>query len=140
MSDEVTTNTTQNETTTRLLYRSQNRMVAGVAAGIARYFSVDPTLVRVAFVFLGLASGVGVVLYVLLWIMMPESPEDAGRADISAIASSPERRNLAGLVLIFLGLIWILHNFNLFNIDLGRLWPLLLVAVGVAFIWRGRGG
>ena len=61
------------QTSTRLTRSTENRMIAGVCAGIAEYFRVDPTLVRlllVAFTFLG---GSGILLYVILWLVMPEA-------------------------------------------------------------------
>jgi phage shock protein PspC (stress-responsive transcriptional regulator) len=51
-------------------------MVAGVAAGLADYFGVDPTLVRIAFVALALAGGVSVPLYLAGWLLIPD--EDGG--------------------------------------------------------------
>lgn len=50
-----------------------NRMIAGVCAGIADYFGLDVTLIRLVFVLLGLSALGGVVLYVILWILMPIS-------------------------------------------------------------------
>ncbi len=58
------------------LYRSRDeRMVAGVAGGIAKYFNVDPTVVRLAFVALTLAgSGAGLLAYVVLAALVPLEP------------------------------------------------------------------
>lgn len=57
------------------LYRSrEDRSVAGVAGGLAEYFQVDPTLVRILFVIFTIAGGPGLLLYVILWIVMPEEP------------------------------------------------------------------
>jgi phage shock protein C len=55
------------------LTRSKNQMVAGVCAGIAEYFDWDITLVRVAYVLLSLISVgfPGLLLYIMLWIIMP---------------------------------------------------------------------
>lgn len=51
-----------------------DRMVAGVAGGLAEYFNIDPTLVRVLFVILALPTiGIGLLIYIILWIVMPES-------------------------------------------------------------------
>ncbi len=60
----------------RRLYRSRDeRMVAGVAGGLAHYFNVDPTLVRLAFVAFTLAgSGSGLLAYLILSIIMPLEP------------------------------------------------------------------
>jgi len=63
---------------TRKLYRSRtNRQVAGVCGGLAQYFHTDATLIRVLFVVLALLGGPGLVIYLLMWILVPEEPEDA---------------------------------------------------------------
>jgi len=61
------------ETEKRLVRSSKDKMVAGVAAGLAEYFNVDPVLMRIAFVVLALLGGPGLLLYIILWIVMPES-------------------------------------------------------------------
>jgi phage shock protein C len=63
---------------TRKLYRSRsNRKLAGVCGGLATYFTIDPTLVRVLFVVFAVAGGPGVLAYVLIWILVPEEPSSA---------------------------------------------------------------
>ena len=47
-------------------------MVAGVAGGLAEYFNVDPTLIRLLFVVMSLAGGPGLLLYIILWVVMKE--------------------------------------------------------------------
>ena len=60
---------------TRKLYRSRsNRKLAGVCGGLAEYFTIDTTLVRVLFVVLAVMGGPGVLAYLLLWILVPEKP------------------------------------------------------------------
>lgn len=51
-----------------------NRMIAGVCGGIAEYFDIDATLVRVAFVLLSLLSAAfpGLIVYLILWVIIPE--------------------------------------------------------------------
>ena len=55
------------------LYRSSNRILAGVCGGIAEYFDVDPTLIRVVYVFLSIFSAgfPGLLLYIILMVLMP---------------------------------------------------------------------
>ena len=60
------------QTSTRLTRSTDNRMIAGVCAGIAEYFRVDPTLVRLGLLAFTLLGGSGVFLYVILWLVMPE--------------------------------------------------------------------
>jgi phage shock protein PspC (stress-responsive transcriptional regulator) len=57
------------------LYRSRSdRKIAGVCGGIAEHFGWDPTLVRLGWVVLTLMGGSGVLIYLILWLVMPESP------------------------------------------------------------------
>jgi phage shock protein C len=55
----------------------QDALIAGVCGGIAKWFGWDPTIVRVVYVMLTLLSAAfpGVILYILLWILMPLEPE-----------------------------------------------------------------
>jgi phage shock protein C len=63
---------------TRRLYRSRtDHKLAGVCGGLAQYFNTDATLMRVLFVVLALLGGPGLVIYLVLWIVVPEEPEDA---------------------------------------------------------------
>ena len=60
---------------TRKLYRSKtNRQLAGVCGGLAEYFNLDATLVRVLFILLAVLGGSGLVLYVAMWIIVPKQP------------------------------------------------------------------
>jgi phage shock protein C len=60
---------------TRRLYRSRtDRKLAGVCGGLASYFNLDPTLIRVLFVVLGVMGGSGVVIYLAMWIIVPNQP------------------------------------------------------------------
>jgi phage shock protein C len=68
------TTTTHTTTSRRLVRRTDDRMVAGVCSGVADYFGVDPTIVRLAVV-VGTVLGFGTLLvaYVLAWLLMPEA-------------------------------------------------------------------
>jgi phage shock protein PspC (stress-responsive transcriptional regulator) len=56
-------------------------MLAGVAAGLAEFFDVDPTLVRVGFVALALLGGLAVPLYLAAWLLIPEADTDVSLAE-----------------------------------------------------------
>ena len=58
----------------RLCRSRQNRTLAGVCGGIAEYLGWDPTLVRVAWIVFILLGGSGILAYLILWLVMPESP------------------------------------------------------------------
>lgn len=57
----------------KLLLRSQNRLIAGVCGGLADYFDVDPTIVRLLYVTLTFCTAFsGVLIYPVLWFIIPE--------------------------------------------------------------------
>jgi phage shock protein PspC (stress-responsive transcriptional regulator) len=59
----------------RRLYRSQSdRMIGGVAGGLADYLNIDATVVRLLFVFFALAGGPGLLVYLVMLIVVPEEP------------------------------------------------------------------
>ncbi|AEM78923.1 MULTISPECIES: PspC domain-containing protein [Thermoanaerobacter] len=57
------------------LYRSRTqRMIGGVCGGIAEYFNVDPTIIRLIWAFLIIFWGTGLLAYLIAWIIIPEEP------------------------------------------------------------------
>jgi phage shock protein C len=61
----------------RVLRRSRhNRMIAGVVGGLAEYFGLDPTLLRIIYVLVSIFSAAfpGILVYIILWILVPEEP------------------------------------------------------------------
>ncbi len=59
------------------LYRSKdNRMLAGVCGGIAEYFAIDASLVRIGAVLLSLGAGSGILAYIVAAIVIPEKPAE----------------------------------------------------------------
>lgn len=74
----------------KLLVRSRsNRKIAGVCAGFAEYFDLDPTLVRIVWLLLVIFGGCGLLAYIIAWIIMPEEPL-AQVSHTSASAVSPQ--------------------------------------------------
>ena len=146
-------------TNSNRLYRGdKDSMLFGVAAGLGEYFDIDPTLVRIAWIALAIASaGAALIAYILLAIIMPkqgsaaeqpsrvlrenlsELPEDAAEA-ISRNRNT-ERwgapRNLFALILIGIGGVSLLANLGFFfwwSWDI--MWPLVLIGIGAALLFR----
>lgn len=72
---------------TKKLMRSQNdRWLAGVCGGLGQYFGIDPTIIRIVFALLGVFTGSGFLLYLILWVVMPveQSGMDAEKPEKSA--------------------------------------------------------
>ena len=57
----------------RLVRNVQDKKIAGVCAGLADYFDIDPTLVRALWILFTLLGGSGVLAYIILWVIMPEA-------------------------------------------------------------------
>ena len=60
----------------KLTRATADKMIGGVAAGIADYVNIDPVIVRLLFVLLTLKGGIGPVLYLILWLLMPAAEDD----------------------------------------------------------------
>jgi phage shock protein C len=124
------------------LTRSPDRKLGGVAAGIADYVDIDPTVMRVLFVvafFLGF--GTIIPVYIVLWLIMPESDEaPVGRPAVSLDGSDPAL--ILGGVLVVIGALLLFNElaidrllgFGLWSVA----WPVLLIAAGLALVLRAR--
>ena len=60
----------------KLYLSKKDKKVGGVCGGIAEYFGLDSTLIRLIFVLFGLIVGSGLLAYIIAWIVMPERPEE----------------------------------------------------------------
>lgn len=112
---------------------SEERVVAGVAAGLARALGVDAAYVRAAFIVLSACLGIGVLLYLVLWAIRRDDIDDA--AD-SVTLRAPQQ---AGLAIGFLGLLLLLREVGIWPGDT-VLWSVALVAFGVAVMWHRTEG
>jgi len=134
------------------LYRIKNAetLLGGVTLGVGQYFAIDPTWVRVLWVILGFTTfSLAFILYIVLWIALPTSDgityTNAYSFDNQVNNSSNymKKQNnssnlVMGLVLIAIGVIFSFKSFfdiNLFGY-LKKMWPLLLVVLGVWFLVR----
>jgi signal transduction histidine kinase/phage shock protein PspC (stress-responsive transcriptional regulator) len=118
--------------------RGDDRVVAGVASGIAHELRVDPIVIRIAFIVLTIASGAGVPIYLVAWWLMPDadgtSPRALGaRARRFDLADGDLRQPVAiGMILI--GALLLMRNVGIWFDD-RLVWPLTLAGVGVAVLW-----
>lgn len=60
---------------TKKLYKSRDRVLCGVCGGIAEYFNIDPTLVRVIWAVLVFCFGTGILAYIVAALIIPEIPD-----------------------------------------------------------------
>ena len=119
----------------RTVRRSRSeRVIAGVCGGLGRHLGIDPVLLRVAFIILALANGLGLIAYVVAWVAIPEEGADQPAGPVPEPRRETGRMVLGGS-LVVLGLVLLLDRLAP---DLDELfWPVAVVAVGVAIILMG---
>ncbi len=141
----------------RRLFRSRSDyMLGGVCAGLGRYFGIDATLLRLIFVLLVLAGGSGVLLYIVLWIVIPREDttytqtnldgDEIGRRarqmgdEMRDVVSHPNPRSaqFLGIALVVIGLMTLVNNLNIpFLRGLDNIaWPVILIVVGGILLSR----
>jgi phage shock protein PspC (stress-responsive transcriptional regulator) len=119
------------------LHRSRDeRILAGVAGGLGRYFDISPAFFRIGFAILTLVGGAGILLYVAAWLVIPDEGES------ESIVSEALRRHrdrpwlLAGVALVAIALVSLLAQADFWP-NSGFAWALLLLG-GLAIMFAQR--
>ena len=144
----------------RLMRSQSNRMVAGVCGGLGEYLGIDPTFIRIFFLLLVFGEGAGVLIYMVLWILLPmqgSTGEPSGIIQQNAEEISTRARELGqemsaglrgnnrqvsllvGVALVLVGIVYLLDNLNLTWLAWLRfstLWPVLLILGGAVMLYR----
>ncbi|WP_080240838.1 PspC domain-containing protein [Spirosoma rigui] len=135
----------------RLERISDEAMIGGVCAGLAQYFGLNRTVVRLLFLIgIPLPGFPALLIYAILWIVMPKQPYGASVNQLTVYSNpifsmnpynpnqpaSPDRGLIGGAILILLGVMFLIDRY--FDIDFGDLWPFILIAIGLWLIFRDR--
>lgn len=137
-------------TNARLTRSENDKIIAGVCGGLAAYLEIDTIFVRLAFLILLFASGIGFALYFILWIIMPQTEGDEIdnaaiiQKNISEMGTTVSdkvnrlgRPGTAGLLLILFGAYFLMQEFGWLGSFSGTwFWPLLLIGIGVFMLAR----
>lgn len=135
----------QNKYQGRNLYRSQsNRMIGGVCGGIADYFNVDATLIRLLWVAVVFLGGIGLLVYLAALIIIPNNPEQEPVIDSETTANKliKDKSYFWGSLLIAIGAILLLkqmgffHMFNLFHMPWQAFWGIALLVIGAMLLYN----
>lgn len=141
------------------LYRSTtDKMIAGVCGGLAEYFEIDSTLIRILFLALLIFGGGGFLIYLIMWIVVPKRPYyiESQSTDFSEKKSpdinyqqtdnypvevespkSYDKNVVVGIIVIVIGLLLLFDNFDLM-FGFSKLWPILLIIFGGYLIFKSK--
>lgn len=148
------------------LYRSRSgAILGGVCGGLGDYFNIDSNIIRLVFVILTFINGVGLLLYLAVWLIVPreettekttlketvhiaaeeivEKAQGIGKEIGRAVrrSSSSNASVFLGIILLLLGSVFLMHNLGLgwfFGLGFNLLWPALLIIGGVILLLRRR--
>lgn len=142
----------------RLKRSDTDRVIAGIAGGLGEYFNIDSTVIRLIFVMLTVFGGGGILLYLVLWLIIP-SQESGSMTTKEMIKENNEEirskaqtaadnikyhnkksggnRGTLAIILVILGIYFLLNNLGFFRfIDLSKFWPLILIFIGILILFR----
>jgi phage shock protein PspC (stress-responsive transcriptional regulator) len=151
------------------LYRSTvDKMIGGVAGGLAEYFDIDTTLVRVLFVVVVFLGGGGIIAYIILWIVVPQKPyelpknsfvepatggssssnytnqdvkSDSFSISNSGVASSVTHTNNKQIwvAIVLMVIGGLLLLDNIFpRFDFDHYWPVILIGIGIGLLLKAK--
>lgn len=143
------------------LYRSNHdKMIAGVCGGLAEYFEIDSTLIRLLFLALLIFGGGGILIYLIMWIVVPKKPYiiddtkdsrnsgsynetvnyESAKKEHPIEVESPQKYNkntIVGIIIIVIGVLLLFENFNLL-FGFSKLWPILLIIFGAYLLLKPK--
>lgn len=143
-----TTKQTQ-PTSSKILYRSETvKIIGGVCGGLGKYLEIDPSIVRIAFILITLFSGTGILIYIILWIIVPAetNTKDSGQKtvqnnikeveqrakEIIGGSGSNDSRLIWGIFIIAIGLVFLADSlFGIQILRFDKVWPLLIIFFGI---------
>lgn len=143
------------------LYRSRkDKMIAGVCGGLAEYFKIDPVILRVLIVVLTIGPGVGLLMYIILWIVVPEEPifiKDNVQVPVNETETenssnefksdrvfiepvkkkSRNKEMILAVIFITVGIFWLTEN--IFPFFTYEIWlPLILITIGLLILFSSQ--
>ena len=144
------------------IFRSiDDYMIAGVCGGLADYFKIDSSLIRIIFVLLILSGGSGILIYFILWLVVPkkegiekeinreekikEFAEDvkdraksmAKEIKIDTKIKKPRKNiNILGIILVMVGIVAVWNQISPITIQWNLFWPGLLILVGILVLFK----
>lgn len=151
----------------RKIFRSiDDYMIAGVCGGLADYFKIDSSVIRIIFALLAISGGSGVLIYLILWFVIPKENgiekeinqeekikefTDDVKSKAKSIAKELNNKssilesklfkkgkkiNIFGIILILVGIIFVWNQIAPIQIEWNFFWPGLLILIGILILFK----
>ncbi|KKQ46386.1 MAG: hypothetical protein US62_C0001G0029 [Candidatus Woesebacteria bacterium GW2011_GWA1_37_8] len=141
----------------KLFRPKKGRLLGGVCLGLAEFLDFDPMVVRLIFVVVTLLGGSGVLIYFILWLIIPSEDHPGEITSENLKISTDEMKDKAnefkenaklysqktnpktavGVILIILGVFFLIQNLGLFHFNfIWRFWPIILIAFAIYLIGK----
>jgi phage shock protein PspC (stress-responsive transcriptional regulator) len=148
-------------TNSEKIYRlNDDYIIAGICSGLAKHFNVDPTIVRLIFILLSFGGGSGVLIYLILWFVIPK--EEGKEKEINREEKVKEfandvknkaktmakdinlntkikktgRVNIMAVVLMLVGVVAIWNQIFPMTIEWHFFWPVILILIGISLLTK----
>jgi phage shock protein PspC (stress-responsive transcriptional regulator) len=121
----------------KLLRSREDRYLAGIAGGLAEYFSIDSNLFRILFIIFSFFGGIGILIYIAAWMLVPENDD---QEDLPRKQAPRDSTFLIAIILIVAGLILftkefgIFHYFHYWHIPWASIWAISLILIGILLV------
>lgn len=134
------------------LYRSrENRVIAGVCGGLGEYFNIDPVIIRIILLLMFFLQGMGIMLYIIAWIIIPAHNEEEEHQTSETHTGNTNHEFqsrsalIVGIFLVLIGVFFLIKNFWFYEYlrvwgeySLKYIFPLLLVITGIYLLVRSK--
>lgn len=137
----------------------EGRLLGGVCVGIGRFLDIDPVIIRLIFVGVTLLGGSGILIYIILWLIIPseqsqdmitqKSIEDGVKEiqqkaqklaeNAKEYSQKANPRTTVGIILIILGSLLLIQNLAPIRINIiGKFWPILLIVFAIYLMGKNE--
>lgn len=129
------------QTPKKLHRQHDDRVIAGVCGGLGNYFNIDPVIFRILFILLIFSHGIGLLIYLLLWVIVPEEVETKLKNNKNNLnknnkKNGDNKKYILGTFLVLIGIGALIFKFLSISLSFEFIWPIIFIFVGWYLIFK----